>query len=185
MCDITFMRKTLFPQLHLQPNVGILSEASCYGVLLETQLFTSLCERLSISTSILSEMEPWTRELYERVLACLIGLVVHFRCIYHTSAFLATYQYQGQETVHQKYSASVNQLVSISMMSQAFSAVIQSSDSSKLPYLTMLYDVISNEFYQPQCRDHSDILSREERMFQRILTAVDGCLAILRGNPKT
>lgn len=185
MCDITFMKKTLLPRLDLDDYSSVLAKASCYGILLESELFIFLCSRLSISSIILSEMDSWTRDLYERVLACLVGLAVHFRCIYHTSAFLATYQYQGQETVHQKYSASVNQLVSISMMGQAFSALIDSSDSSKLPYLTMFYDVISNDFYQPQCRDHNDILSREERMFQRILTAVDGCLAILRGIPET
>lgn len=184
MCDITFMKKMLLPRLHLEDSLGILVEASQYGISLETPLFALLCKRLSISSSTLSEMNPWTSEIYERVLACLVSLAVHFRCIYHTSAFLATYQYQGQDTVHQKYSTSVNQLVSISMMGQGFSALIDSSDSSKLPYLSMLYDVISNDFYQPQCRDHNDILTREARMFQRILTAVDGCLEILRGIPK-
>ena len=179
MCDTQFMKQRLLPLLDVHSSEGILTEASCYGILLESPLCTSVFDRLSMTPSVLSSIQTRVRELYERVTACIIGLTVHFHCIYHTPAFLATHQYNGHPTLHQKYNVSVNQLVSISMMAQAFSAITKTDDHSLKPYLSLLYDIISNDFYQPQCRDHLEILSREDRMFQRIFTAVDRCRDII------
>ena len=175
MSDLQFIQDTIFPKLGLFEDTQILVQASKYAILLETELFNYIPNKILPPGVCLEQLNNHNRELVERTISCLLGIAAHFHCIYHTTAFQAKYRYHGEITLHQKYNASVNQLVSITLMSQAFGTLFQPSKPHMISDLSKIYDVISNYFYQPQCRDYQDILTREERMHQRISTTVDKC----------
>lgn len=175
MSDQQFIQNTIFPKLGLQDDTQILVQASRYGILLEGNVLHYILNKILPPKIYVEQLNDPYRDVVERTISCLLGIISHFRCIYHTPAFEAKYQYQGETTLHEKYNASINQLVSISLMSQAFGALFQPSEPRMIFHLFKVYDVISNYLYQPQCRDYQDILTREERMLQRIATTVDKC----------
>lgn len=148
-------------------NKNILQVAGLHGIEIESKLIISLYN--SIPNYLVEN------EYIMKCLSCIVGIIVHFHCVYHTPAFKPTYVYNNKDTVHSKYGVSVNQLVSISMMSQSFQCLFD----IPAPLDMFLYDTINNNIYQPQSREYENNFMLEHNLLKRANHTLKLCCHII------
>ena len=158
--------------LKSKQDTDILQIAGSYGIQIESNVIYSLQHSIPIYLS--------DNEDVIKCLSCIVGLIVHFHCIYHTPAFKPTYTYNSQKTLHARFGTSINQLVSISMMSQAFQCLFNTSSKQNM----YLYDTINNNLYQPQCREYENSSILEKNLSSRAHQALKLCCNIIKSAKK-